>query len=363
MPTERTVSSPYMEWAKTHQQARYNLATSGVQNYPLNRLPVSIEDLDTCGKPGYGYDALIEALADKMKVTVDMVVTAAGTSMANHLAMAAIIEPGDEVLIEHPTYELLVSTARYLGAAASSFERRFEDGFRIDPDEVRKKVTARTRLIVITNLHNPTGVLTDSATIKEIGRIASRVGARVLVDEVYLEATFERFPGTAALLGDEFIVTSSLTKAYGLSGLRCGWILASRELAGRIWRLNDLFSATGAYPAEQLSVIALKNLDTIIARSKAILDPNRAALLEFLKSCDFIEAVEPEFGTIAFPRVKEGSIDAFLNLLREIYETSVVPGRFFGADNHFRMGVGGDSEMVKKGLERISTAVSDPSLS
>src|SRR5262249_33990062 len=163
----------------------------------------------------------------------DCVVQSVGTSMANHLAMATVLERGDEVLIEHPVYDPLLNVARYLGAEIRRFYRRFEDGFRLDVEEIKRNLTAHTRLIVLTNLHNPSGVLTDNETLRQVGDLARSVGARVLVDEVYLEIMYEQQQDSAFRLGAEFIITSSLTKAYGLSGLRCGWILAEPQLARR----------------------------------------------------------------------------------------------------------------------------------
>ncbi|HVG18473.1 MAG TPA: pyridoxal phosphate-dependent aminotransferase, partial [Blastocatellia bacterium] len=250
------MGSEYIEWAKTRANSRFNLATSGVINYPLSELRVSLADLDLSGPSLYGYEPLQQAIAAKCKVESDWVVHSIGTSMANHLAMAAIIERGDEVLIERPAYEPLVSTARYLGAVVKRFERRFDDGFRLDAREVERAVSARTRLIVITNLHNPTGALTDNDALSRVGEIARAVGARVIVDEVYLEAMFEQSQPSAIQLGKEFVVTASLTKVYGLSGLRCGWALAEPLLAKKMWRLNDLFGVIPSHAAERLSVIA-----------------------------------------------------------------------------------------------------------
>ena len=160
--------------------------------------------------------------------------------MANHLAMAAIIEPGDEVLIEHPAYGPMLDVAHYLQANVKRFRRAEDNGWAIDPEEVRRCVTANTRLIVITNLHNPTSVLTPDSVLREIGDLAHSVGALVLVDEVYLDTVYENTPRTSFHLGPEFVVTSSLTKVYGVSGLRCGWILAQPDLAWKMRRLNDL---------------------------------------------------------------------------------------------------------------------------
>ncbi|MFI5104405.1 MAG: aminotransferase class I/II-fold pyridoxal phosphate-dependent enzyme, partial [Terriglobales bacterium] len=152
--------SDYMLWAKTQSQARFNLASSGVGAFPLRELPVTIERLEINGDSTYGYAPLQQAIAKKCGVDPDCVVAAAGTSMANHLAMATLIDPGDEVLIEHPTYELLTSTALYLGAAVKHFTRSEESGYALDPAEIRRVMSPRTKLIVLTNLHNPSSVLT-----------------------------------------------------------------------------------------------------------------------------------------------------------------------------------------------------------
>jgi len=147
--------------------------------FPLSELPVRIEDLEISGSSGYGYQPLLEHLSSKANVPVENIVLAQGTSMANHLAMAALIEPGDEVLIEEPSYEAIVSTAEYLGAKIRRFPRKFESGFQMDPREVERCITPRTRLIVITNLHNPSGVRTPDSAIRIVGEIARSLGAHV----------------------------------------------------------------------------------------------------------------------------------------------------------------------------------------
>jgi aspartate/methionine/tyrosine aminotransferase len=357
--SRHTLRSEYIEWAKLHSAARFNLASSGVAPYPISELEVTIEDIELSGLSLYGYEPLQRALATKCGVEPENVVAAIGTSMANHLAMAAILEPGDEVLIELPAYDPLLGIARYLGATMKRFTRRFDDGFRIDVSEVERAVTGRTKLIVLTNLHNPTSVLIDANTIAQIGELARSAGARVLIDEVYLEALFDRAPRSAFHLGPQFVTTSSLTKAYGLSGLRCGWVLAERELARRIWRLNDLFGNIPAHPAERLSVVALAKLDRIAGRARSLIEPNREALNRFLDSRDDLEVVRPDVGTTVAPRLKRGDADELIALLREKYETSVVPGRFFEMPEHFRIGIGSDGEMFAEGLKRLATALDE----
>jgi aspartate/methionine/tyrosine aminotransferase len=352
--------SDYMHWSKTQSRARFNLATSGVAPFPFRELPVDLEKLEINYDNSYGYAPLQSAIAEYHGVDPECVVEAAGTSMANHLAMAAIIEPGDEVLVEHPAYGPILDVAQYLQANVKRFSRTEENGWTVDSGEVRRCVTSKTRLIVITNLHNPTSVLTPDSVLREIGDIARSIGALVLVDEVYLDAVYEEAPRTSFHLGPEFVVTSSLTKVYGVSGLRCGWILARPDLAWKMRRLNDLYSATPVHPGELLSVAAFKHLDLLRERARGIVEADRKLLRDFLAREPALCAVWTDWGTTSFVRLahRRGSnVDVFLERLRAQLDTSAVPGRFFEMPDHFRIGMGVNTEMFAEGLKRIGHAL------
>lgn len=351
--------SVYLEWAKLHSEARFNLATSGLDGYPLAKLPVNLSDLEISAPGAYGYPPLQERLARRWDVPVECVVAATGTSMANHLAFAALLGPGDELLIEEPAYEPLLAVANYLGAQVRRFPRRFEDGYHLDPRQIERAITPRTRLVAVTELHNPTGARTPTEKLRAIGSLAASRGAFVLVDEVYLDTCFDPAARSAFHLGPNFIVTSSLTKAFGLSGLRCGWILAPAPLANRMWHLDDLFGVNPPHLVEQLSVIALDHLPEIAAYARARLEANRLLLRAFLESRKDLLAIPPETGTTSFPRLLSGRVDDLCNLLREKYETSVVPGHFFERPDHFRIGIGGETSMLAEGLNRLAQALDE----
>jgi aspartate/methionine/tyrosine aminotransferase len=362
----RTKRSLYMEWAKTRSHAKYNLATSGLIGVSRAEFPLNLDELEITAPGGYGYAPLQQRLAQHTGVSEECIVTAAGTSMANHLAMAAILEPGDEVLLEQPVYGPLLDVANYLGARVKRLPRRFESRFAIGLEELQRAITSATRLVVLTNLHNPSGALLSPEMLQAIGKLAHRAGVRVLVDEVYLEMLFGKaapfsFPignGIAGAGENPFIVTSSLTKVYGLSGLRCGWVLAAPGLARRMWLLNDLFAATGAHPAERLSVMALDHLEQLRARARSLLAANRALLDAFLDGRRDLECFRPPAGTVVFPRLPHGrDPETFFKLLREKYETTVVPGGFFEMPRHFRIGIGCDTATLRVGLERLSSAL------
>lgn len=354
----RQKHSEYMHWAKTQSKARYNLATSGVGSFPLRELPWDCSKLEINGDNTYGYAPLKDAIGRKYGVGSDCIVTAEGTSMANYLAMAAILEPGDEALIEEPVYGLITDAASYIGAEIRRFPRREENGWALDPAAVRAAITPQTKLIVVTNLHNPSSVLAPDATLRELADIAASVGATLLVDEVYLDAVYENTPGTSFHLAKNIVVTSSLTKVYGVSGLRCGWIFAQPDLARRMWLLNNLFAASAVHPAEIMSVAAFDQLEILRDRARRVVDADRAELARFLGAHDEIEAVPTRFGTTAFPRLRRGDTDHFIARLRDQFETSVVPGRFFGSPAHFRIGMGVDHGMFVEGLKRIGEALS-----
>jgi aspartate/methionine/tyrosine aminotransferase len=349
-----------MEWSKTQSRARFNLATSGVASFPLRELPVELATLEINGDSsytGYGYPPLQKVIAAHHGVDPECVVESAGTSMANHLAMAAIIEPGDEVLIEHPAYGPILDVARYLHADIKRFPRTEENGWVVDPNAVRACMTPRTRLIVITNLHNPTSALTPHWVLREVGDLATSVGALVLVDEVYLDAVYERTPRTSFCLGPQFVVTSSLTKVYGVSGLRCGWILANEDLAWKMRRLNDLYSATPVYPGLLLDVAIFKHLNRLREKARRIVDADRELLRDFLIRQSAISAVWTDWGTTSFVQLVSGNSDDFFERLRTEFDTSVVPGRFFEMPDHFRIGMGVNTGMFAEGLDRIGRAL------
>lgn len=349
-------STFYMAWAKLSAGARFNLATSGVMDFSLRELPVEIGDIEINGPGGYGYAPLLARLAQKTGAPVESIVTSLGTSMANFIALSALIERGDEVLVERPTYAPMLDIVRWLGARVRRFERVAGSGYNLS--QLESEIRPTTKLILVANLHNPSSAFLEDDEMRHAGEIAARVGARVFVDEVYLESLFDRPWRSAFFLGDNFVVTSSLTKAYGLSGLRCGWILAQPDLVRRMWTLVDMIYGIPPHAAELLSVLALDQLPRIAERARALVEQNRALLNKFLGAHrDQLEVEPSRFGTTVAPRLRAGRTNEFCDLLRHEFETTVVPGHFFEAPDHFRLGIGGPTEVLEGGLERISSVL------
>jgi hypothetical protein len=352
-----------MHWAKLHAAARYNLANSGLLGCARGELELVPEDLQVNGPNHLGFQPLIAAIAERYGARPEQVVTAAGTSGANFLAFAALVEPGDEVLIEQPTYEPLLAALSWLGARLRRFQRRFAEGFHIDLDEVRAQLAAGpgrqgVRLVVLTNPHNPSGALAPAAEVAEVGRLAAAAGAPVLVDEVYRDIWEGEAQASHLHLGPNFLTTSSLTKCYGLSGLRCGWVLGPPELAERMRRVNDFMAATGSMPSDALALAAFRQLPRLAARARAILEPNQELVRDFLAAHgDWLQAVLPAHTMMAFPRLlREDDSQALHDRLRRL-DTSIVPGRFFDHPRHFRLGFAVRPADVAEGLRRLSAAL------
>jgi aspartate/methionine/tyrosine aminotransferase len=346
-----------MEWSKTRPSARFDLAGSNVLACSLDDLEGARDALSLAGRNDNGYAPLIEAIARHYRVDPSCVTSANGAAGANFQVCAALLEPGDDILMERPGYDPLLGSARLLGAQPQRFERSFADRYALDPDRVRAAMTPRTRLIILTSPHNPTSAVIDAGALLEVGRIAERAGAYVLVDEVYLDAVNPSVR-PAATLGERFVSTSSLTKSYGLSSLRCGWAIATPAVAERIRRARDVIDGNGPMPTERLATLAFEQADRLIDRATSLLAANGRRLRAFLRASPELEYADPGGGTVIFPRIK-GVDDStvFVERLVAERETAVVPGHFFEAPAHFRVGIGGGSETVDAGLTALRAAL------
>ena len=355
-----SVTAPYMEWAKSRPAAAIDLAGSNLLACSLEDLPGAREAVDIAGESPEGYPPLVARIAEAHGVGADRVATGVGCAGANFLALSALLEAGDEVLVESPFYDPLPAAVRLLGGRVSHFPRRFEDGWDLDPDIVAASLTRRTRLLILTNPHNPSGTVIGQDRLAEVIRLAERHGFALLVDEVYRDVVLDDPPPTAATLSEACVSTSSLTKAYGLSSLRCGWAIGSPELARKMRRARDLIDGWSPIPSDRLAVLAFRNLEALRARTRAIVTKNLALVSEWLSATPQLECAPPR-ATLAFPRLR-GTADAgpFAERLFAQTGTAVAPGHFFGAPAHFRIAFGGDSAKLAEGLETIRRLAETP---
>ena len=302
-----TPEAPYLLWAKTRHPAPIDLAGSNLLHCSIDDLPGAREALDLRAPNDNGYAPLVEAIARHYGVAPDRVATANGCSGANFLVVAALVGAGDRVLVERPTYDPLTGACRLVGAEVARFERRFETGYGLDLDDLARQITPRTRLIVVTTPHNPSGVGLDRDDLLSLGALAERTGARVLVDEVYLDvASLVRAEHatarSAARLEGPFVVTNSLTKSYGLAGLRSGWIVAPADVAERVRRTRDVVDNAGPGPSDRLAALAFEHLPRLADRARRLLGANLERARDFFASEPRLELASPPASSVVFPR-------------------------------------------------------------
>ncbi|HUF47100.1 MAG TPA: pyridoxal phosphate-dependent aminotransferase [Vicinamibacterales bacterium] len=353
--------APYLLWAKSRDPAPIDLAGSNLQPCAIDDLPGAREALAIRAANDNGYRPLVEAIAAHYGIAESRVVSGTGCSGANFVAIAGLVGPGDEVLVEQPGYDPLVGASRLMGATIRYFARRFEDGYQLDVDRLAASVTPRTRLVIVTTPHNPTGCRIDEADLLALGALMAPRGW-VLVDEVYLDganlvAGRPATEGSAARLDGPFIVTSSLTKSYGLAGLKCGWSIASPMNAERLRRTRDVVENAGSAPADTLGVLAFTHLPKLAERTRRLLGRNVTLAREFFAGDHGLALAAAPEASVVFPRIidpADADGDDFAERLLTRHGVAVAPGSFFGSAAHVRISLAGDSDSLALGFTKLT---------
>ena len=357
------VRAPYMNWAKTRPATEFDLAASNMLACSIDELEGAREALQLTATNDEGYAPLKESIGKLYGATADRVMNGIGTSGANFFVIAAHITAGDVVLMESPGYDPLAGAVRLMGGVVGTFKRRAEDGFAIDPEAIRHALTPKTKLVIVTSPHNPSGVPMDRVRLEALDRISAETGVLILVDEAYLDIARllqkdpEKFPRAAAV-SERLISTSSLTKSYGLNGLRCGWAVVPPGMALKLRRTRDVIDGVGSAPADRLAALAFAQLPKFAERAAKHVQGNLNIVKGFLAGQPRLELVTPLDATIVFPRLKDiANSDAFCERAASQFGVTVVPGRFFDAPAHIRISVAGPTEPLTRGLERLGAAL------
>ena len=286
-----------------------------------------------------------------------------GGSEANCVLLMRLIEPGDEIVLMMPNYMQIPGLARALGATVRPWwlrERGTGDDARWlpDADELNALVTTRTRAIVICNPNNPTGARLDAPILDAVCRAADRVGAWVVSDEIYrgAERVADDTPSVWDRGYERAVVTSGLSKAYGLPGLRIGWVAGPPDLVSDLWAVHDYTSIAPGALNDRLARIALEpaRREQIIARTRMIIRANYPIVRRWIETLDRLTHVPPEAGAIALVRYNHPIRSSQLaERLRDERSVLVVPGDFFEMDGYLRIGFGSDPEYLTSALTLI----------
>ncbi|HXW57004.1 MAG TPA: aminotransferase class I/II-fold pyridoxal phosphate-dependent enzyme [Candidatus Cybelea sp.] len=291
--------------------------------------------------------------------TQNVLVTCGG-SEANFVSTWALLEPGDEVVFMMPNYMQIAGLAQAFGAAVKPLWLREALNWGIDLDDLKRLVTDKTRLIAICNPNNPTGALLDASARQGIVSEAARVGAWILADEVYRGAEFAG-PMTASFSSsyDRVLSTGGLSKAYGLPGLRTGWVVAPANMIERLWAYHDYTTIAPTVLTDRLASIALEpaRRQWILDRTRKILNQNYPLIKQWLESHsqDFAH-IPPKAGAIAWVRLlAERDSARMAEELRARKSVLLVPGEQLGMNAYLRLGFGGDRDHLERALTCIDS--------
>ena len=305
-----------------------------------------------------GNPFVVEQLMNRYRVDADRLLCTTGATGALSLIYRALLKPGDRVLIETPAFDLFDTIARSYGHGVDHF-RRSGARFTIDPEEVAARIGPDTKLIVLSDLHNPSGMRTDPAVIAEIGRIAAARGVTVVVDEVYRDYADDAAAATPSVhLSPSIVTISSLTKIYGLSTLRCGWIVAAPEVMRTIRALNDEVEFGVSNLAHAVAAMVLERRNRFDAYSAGIVRRGRPVIEAYhahWRANGLVDGELPDFGCIAFPRlIGIDDTDAFSDWIAARGAVVVAPGSYFGAPGHVRIGFGLEPTALEYGLQALT---------
>lgn len=353
------------------QQVEYNLSESGVHPMTLRQLldidQSSVEDLLET-ELNYPYVNGIPVLRERIATMYDgagseNVLVTVGAIEANYNSVRSVLNPGDEVVIMLPNYMQIWGVAKNLGKRIRTFPLVEENNWAPDLEELEQAVTEKTKLIALCNPNNPTGYILSETEMDFIVRTASRVGAWILADEVYAGAEQFTDTRTPSFYGkyNKVIAVGSMSKAYGLPGLRTGWLVAPPEMVDQIWARHEYTTISTTMLSNKLTAIALseKVQPVIIERTRRYIRKGYPLLREWMEQQgDTFSGIPPQAAAIAFVKydLDINSTDLAMRLIKE-KGVMIVPGDHFGMDKFIRISYGLPETYLKGALSRIEELI------
>lgn len=345
--------------------AEIDISCSGVENYSFGELRqlfnITPEDLDSIvmrDSRTLGAPELRTAIGNRFcNGNAERVMATNGSSEAIFLIMHSLLEPGDEVVVLDPAYQQLFSLAESIGCEMKRWRLRFEDSFRPDMSEARRLIGPKTRMIVANFPHNPTGASMTPAEQDELIELAAKAGAYLVWDGAFTELTYDSPPlPDPGERYDRSITLGTLSKAYGLPGLRVGWCLAMPDILENFVRLRDYTTLALSPLVEHVATRAIENGDLLVQPRLAQARHNLELLVSWANShSEFVSIVRPQGGVSVFMRVHGvADIEDFCRRLNDDYSVLLVPGTSFGQPDFVRLGFGCSTTELTTALSRLS---------
>lgn len=347
-----------------YARIRYNLSESSVTDRKLSDLGLAVPDLTLLYGEHRGRERLRALIAAQGRgLAQDDVLITTGAAGALFIIATALLGAHDHLVVVRPNYATNIETPRAIGCATTYVELNFEEGFRIDLDKVAAAFTPATKILSVTCPHNPTGVMCSEAELRALAELAQRNGAYLLVDETYRDLSLDGALPPAASLGANVIGVASLSKAYGVPGIRLGWIATTDKKLQEIFlAAKEQISICGSVIDEWVGEQIMENRTAILEPVLAEMRRRRQLVAAWIAGEELLEWVPPAGGVVCFPRMRAapaGGTDAFYRRLLDVHGAYVGPGHWFEMpDNYFRLGYGWPTAAeLEAGLGAISAAL------
>lgn len=354
-----------------YDRIAHNLSESSVADAHLKDLKLDLESVILLYGEHRGLRALREHIATMYSdVHPDEVLITPGAAAALFMIHTALLDKGDHVVVQHPNYSTNLETPRTLGCELTRWRLGFEQGFACDPDWLDGHIHTRTRLVSITTPHNPTGQVLTPIELESIIERTLSSSAYLLVDETYRDICYTAQSPIAASLNPRVISVSSLSKAYGLPGIRIGWIICQdKALMEQFLAAKEQIVICNSVVDETIALQLLQQREIWLSKMRERANKHLVILRSWMQNQSFLEWIEPEGGVVCFPRFKEKYREApdakqrladFYRILLDEHKTFVGPGHWFEMpDSYLRIGYAWPEETsLRKGLDAIEAAAS-----
>jgi len=354
------------DWFDTYQyEIEYDIGESAVKTLGVGDLDIDLNDILL----RYGYHKGRPDLREIIALfypgfSPEHIIVTTGASEANFVVAASLLKPGDHVIVEHPNYPSNYEVPRSLGCEVCLYTLKYDNKFRPIAEDLEAKITPQTKLISLTHPNNPTGSKISREELEKIIRFVESRDIFLLFDETYRDMDFKNPLPAAATLSPRVISISSLSKSYGLPGLRTGWLATlDQSVLNAALAVREQVSIANNALSEEIAFRVLSEKDRYVEMAKQRIENNRGIAADWINQQEHFEWVYPEAGVVGFPRIKNQKAfepEKLYRLLAEKYKTFVVPGRCFEMPPaHFRLGFGGEPEKIKIGLNNLNRTLEE----
>ena len=347
-----------------YEKIQNNLTETSVRDRSLKDLGIVLDDILLPYGDHLGDPRLRKTIADQSDIAdPDCVLVTGGASSALFLVASSLLQPGDHMIVARPNYGTNIATPEAIGADISYLDQVFEEGFKVDIKKLESMIRPDTKYISLTNPHNPSGTMMSLAELKEVIEIAEKHDKWLLIDETYRDMFKNGYLPVAASLSTKVISISSLSKTYGIPGIRIGWVICQdKAMMDLLLSAKEQVCIGGSVIDEHIGYVALSQKKEWIVQNDKTIARRFNIVKNWIENEEFMEWIEPQGACTCFPRIKPSvdvDIEKFYQVLNDAYGTYVGPGHWFAQDRRYlRIGYAWPlDDELKKGLAGISSAI------